>query len=626
VKFKITENHLTGNPDPSGWVGCHDFTPVSDETLLEKGRLVIISSMLPKNGSALPANQNLVVSREVLTRFHEEYYNQKGSAFELLSKAVENISKDFSSPNESLQILAAIFLENRVLIASRGKLEAWVVRRNEVAKIIGVGDEVKVANGPIEIGDSFLFGTATFFSKVTPDVIKTPSSLPSFSAPESDFGVINIKIENAEQVEVAQVNLPQINNSKPSISSPMMPMPKKISPVRIALAKGIDKIIAILPDKKGYIKEEIGEPQSNKKRKIATWVGAILLALLVVSIIFGMKQQKNLSLKSRYEPVLTSAQHNLDEAKSLSSIDESRARDLILNAKSQVDGLKSQKIVDPRIDVLSREITEALGSIAGVYDEAPELYLDLTLQSSGFKGDDIAVSDERMVVLDRAGKRLISTDIGTKKTIPVAGPDIMPNAISVAAYSDRNFVSSNNGIWEVNSDKANVILPQDKDLSSNILISAYTGNLYVLDKSSSILWRYQGDGGAFAAKQNWFGAGIKPDLSGVIAWTIDGNMWMLTENNDILRFSGGSPIDFSLKNMDKDLNAVDIFTTQDSSYLYLLDKGNGRVLVVDKDGNYKAQYISDNIKTATKIVVSETDKKMILLEGDKLYSLDIKHL
>jgi hypothetical protein len=49
-------------------------------------------------------------------------------------------------------------------------------------------------------------------------------------------------------------------------------------------------------------------------------------------------------------------------------------------------------------------------------------------------------------------------------------------------------------------------------------------------------------------------------------------------------------------------------------------------LVVDKDGNYKAQYISDNIKTATKIVVSETDKKMILLEGDKLYSLDIKHL
>jgi hypothetical protein len=624
VKIKITEKHLTGNPDPSGWVGCHDFTPVSDETLLEKGRLVIITSMLPQNGSVLASNQNLVVGREILTRFHEEYYNQNGTPFELLSHAVENISKDFSSPNESLQILAAIFLDNRILLASIGKVEAWVVRRNEVAKIIGEGIEVKVANGPLEIADSFIFGTSAFFNKITPDVLKTPDIFSSFTAPESSFGVINIKIENKEVV--VPVVPPQINNNLPPIASPIKPMPKTISPIRIALAKGIDKILMILPDKKGYIKEEIGEPQSNKKRKIATWVGAILLLLLLVSILFGTKQQKNLSLKSKYEPILTSAQHDLDEAKSLSSIDESRARDLILNAKSQIDSLESQKINDGRIGTLKSQIDNALGNIAGVYADTPSMYLDLTLQSSGFKGDDIAVSDERMVVLDRAGKRLISTDIGTKKTATVAGPDVMPNAISVAAYSDRNFVSSNNGIWEVDSAKANVILPADKDLGNNILISAYTGNLYILDKSSSALWRYQGEGGAFSPKQNWFGAGIKPDLSGVIAWTIDGNMWMLTENNEILRFSGGSPIDFTLKNMDKDPEAIDIFTTQDSDYLYLLDKGNGRVLVVDKDGNYKAQYISDNIKTATKIVVSETDKKMILLEGDKLYSLDIKHL
>ncbi len=100
----------------------------------------------------------------------------------------------------------------------------------------------------------------------------------------------------------------------------------------------------------------------------------------------------------------------------------------------------------------------------------------------------------------------------------------------------------------------------------------------------------------------------------------------MLEDNEILRFSAGSPINFSLKNLDKPLQAKDIFTTQDSNFLYILDSGNGRVLVTDKNGNYKAQYLGDNIKSAKKIVVSETSKKIILLEGDKLYSLDIKHL
>ncbi len=248
--------------------------------------------------------------------------------------------------------------------------------------------------------------------------------------------------------------------------------------------------------------------------------------------------------------------------------------------------------------------------------------IDLGLLSSGMKGDDMSESDNRMAILDRSGKRLVSIDIDTTKSSVVAGPDIMPDAFAVTAYTDRNFVSASDGIWEV-GDKAENVLKSD--WGSNVLISAYTGNFYILDKASSSVWRYQGEGGVFSSKENWFGSGIKPDLSKVVSWTFDGNIWML-EDNEILRFSAGSPINFSLKNLDKPLQAKDIFTTQDSNFLYILDSGNGRVLVTDKNGNYKAQYLGDNIKSAKKIVVSETSKKIILLEGDKLYSLDIKHL
>jgi Iap family predicted aminopeptidase len=45
-----------------------------------------------------------------------------------------------------------------------------------------------------------------------------------------------------------------------------------------------------------------------------------------------------------------------------------------------------------------------------------------------------------------------------------------------------------------------------------------------------------------------------------------------------------------------------------------------------KEGDYKAEYISDRISEAKGFIVSEKDKKMIVLTGDKLYSIDLMHL
>jgi hypothetical protein len=50
------------------------------------------------------------------------------------------------------------------------------------------------------------------------------------------------------------------------------------------------------------------------------------------------------------------------------------------------------------------------------------------------------------------------------------------------------------------------------------------------------------------------------------------------------------------------------------------------VVVIDKKGNYKAQYIDDQIAGAKSLVVSEAQKEIILLTGDKLLSIGIKNL
>ena len=50
------------------------------------------------------------------------------------------------------------------------------------------------------------------------------------------------------------------------------------------------------------------------------------------------------------------------------------------------------------------------------------------------------------------------------------------------------------------------------------------------------------------------------------------------------------------------------------------------MVVLEKDGKYKAQYLSDKLGEATDLAVSEKDGKIIILTGDKLFSIETKHL
>ena len=56
----------------------------------------------------------------------------------------------------------------------------------------------------------------------------------------------------------------------------------------------------------------------------------------------------------------------------------------------------------------------------------------------------------------------------------------------------------------------------------------------------------------------------------------------------------------------------------------LLDKGNDRVVVVNKSGEYYSQYRWPGIGGVTHLVASEEEKKILLLAGNKIYEIEIK--
>lgn len=310
------------------------------------------------------------------------------------------------------------------------------------------------------------------------------------------------------------------------------------------------------------------EPDFKSKRTTFS-VGIILLTILIVSVGFGVRQK--------------SVKQKADEAASQEQ--EARAREE-----------------------------------AGFFEATPELFLDLTLLSSGFKGDTLSASSGNLYVLDKNSKKIVAIEIANKKSGVVAGQGKLSEAFDLASYEDRVFVLDSEGIKEVDEDLTKVV---EKDWGGEALIQAFAGNLYVLDKTAGAVYRYAGSDDTFGSKQNWLSSSTKPDFSSASAWTFDGSIYVLT-GSKILKFSQGSPQVFSLPG--EVLSVAAVYADEENQYFYVLDKENGKVFALEKDGKFKAQYSSEEIKNAVNLIASEAEKKTILLTGEKLLSIEMRHL
>ena len=102
---------------------------------------------------------------------------------------------------------------------------------------------------------------------------------------------------------------------------------------------------------------------------------------------------------------------------------------------------------------------------------------------------------------------------------------------------------------------------------------------------------------------------------------------MISGGGKIERFSLGNKINFNVSGLYPELvSAKAIYSNEELKYLYILDPEKRRVVVLTKEGEYKAQYYSEEIGNAIDFSVSEENKKIIILTGEKLYSIEIKHL
>lgn len=612
--LNATSIGIHGAPSSSGFVYTEEFTADNSEKLTTHGRLYCLVASNLYNSNVIPTE----VGREILEDIKREYYESSGKAFNSLKQSLEKVASKFALTWGEIEIVAASFVSGVVYSSVWGHSEVSILRGGMLANVLKGRGEVVSASGYPQEGDFLILATKDFVDHVpqyslkealgTTDLGSLSSKLSSFYSAEAPlYGAFILKF--SQELFNDSVLSDQTPRKLPDMSASFKAFTSKISSM---FKKRVN-------ERQIYIREPGFSDYEAGSKKTTLTVGIILIALLVVSIGFGIRQRNIKESKSRYETRLAQAVHEFGESESLFTINPERSRELFLNSREIVNILKNEGVKDSQLDELSARIVSKTGEILGEYKVNLENFVDLSLVSSGFKGFDIASSGEEIFVLDNSLKRVIQVNLASKRSEVIAGAEDFNGGNQIVSYEDRAFVVEQDAIIELGDD--NKI---EKAWDGEVLVYSYAANIYVLEKNTSSIWRYAGSEGGFGSKQSWLGSGLNLDFTDAKSFAIDGSMWILDSEGSIFKLTFGTVDTFRMSGLPGNLlGATNIYTNEDLGNIYVLDPSGSRIVVLDKSGEFVVQYLSEELKQASDLVVSEKENRAIVLIDGNLKAINL---
>lgn len=625
--FSVQVAKIVGTPNQKSWSQVYTFFPEDEEKKRKRGVLLAGLSFLTQEEIG-----TIEAGREIITRLQEEYYGETETAvMEKLTEAVRKIAQEFTNQEEKLEICAVCLIKNTLYLAIFGNGQIWLKRQGLLGKVLEgdppVGGQVSNASGLVEEGDLLLLGTSSFFSLL-------------------GQGVLRAALENNDPQEAVETLAPLVHGQESAsqaaaLIGKIMVEEEAVVDLNeeIEVAPEIDKV-----EEKQLKRPNLGfgrqvsqffhstvrfrraSPEIHSQKTIFT-IAVILIILLSLSIFLGAKKREENEKERRFNQIYEEVSLLLEQGRGLVEINPQQGRELLFQAKEKFSELERLKIESIKAAELKNQIDSTLDSVVKEYklDEAPVL-TDLSLIKAGGRGDSFSLSGKYLAILDKNENLVLGFEISRKSGEILAGGDSLNQTKLLVWGDDLVFILEEKGIAQIKNKKTErEKIKTDQEWGEIVLMKVYGSNLYLLDKGKNTIWRYQAGEESFGPRQKWFNQAVAPDLSLVISMAVDGSIWLLTSEGKILKFTQGSAVAFGLAGLDKPFSSPTvIYTDQETQNLYVLDRGNARVVVLAKSGEYQAQYLWSGISQVTDMVVSEVEKKILLLSGSKIYEIGLK--
>jgi hypothetical protein len=369
----------------------------------------------------------------------------------------------------------------------------------------------------------------------------------------------------------------------------------------------------------------------HQPKKATAVLAIFLVSLFLLCVALGVMKQATTKKNQEVASAMSDAQHAFDEGVALLTLNPVKGRERLTTAKQLLDPyvqkVSGQTTEGHDLSVLYQKITDNLTQAMQVAQITLSPFYDVTLLKKGAVASSMAIDGSAVAIADQATGTVYSLDITSKNASIIGGGDTLANLSLVAIHADSYYALTKEGIVQIRaSDKKSALVVKTNDAWGTISsVVSFGGNLYLLDTAKSRIWKYVATDTGFSDIREYLNPDTLPDLSQAVTMAIDGSVWLGTSNGKILRFTQGKENTFVSKGVDPTFGTkLAVYTSDNAKNVYVLDSQNNRVVVLDKEGMYLSQYRWKDAVTPSNLVVSEEEKKILLLSGGKIYSIDLK--
>jgi hypothetical protein len=594
--------HIIGTPDQSSWAQVHHFIPQKEDKLNSRGELVLLVSLKDLQSTQEPA----VLGREVISRFHEEYYghtNEKPmqALKSVLAKVGQEEAKFFPSPGQ-LSLVALVFWQDIVYLAVWDDGEIRLRRDMQTKTVLEASaDQSEVAAGQARENDLYMLATSDFINQVPAEMLTASLSTEDLET----IGEILTPVVHAQksQGQLAAVFIKLLGKKQRKVKT-------------ITKSSLQEEEQEEVKETKPKLKEKIKLPQINLKKilfsKAAALVIAVgLLAALSVSVYLGWQKRQQQKRQEKIEELTSQVEEKVGIAQQIRNLDPENS----LQAASEAEPIIEQlaEYDQQKADQWKQEL-EKIKSGLGEKRIKPEGYYDLALVADDISVQDVYAVDDQAWILDDQGPRLISVNLAEKKAEIVAGGEDLADQNHVVSTRTRQYLINNETVSLLQGDEVEEV----KELEQQVAAAdGWIGNLYLLDDQGQI-WKYPSITGGVGDARQWLNNNIEDQ---VVDIAIDSSIWVLINDGHFYEYLSGARQDLDLE-LPSGIGRASLLTvSQKQEKLAFWDEENKIVWLFNKDGNFQSRLPLDLEEVKGISFTSQADGLYVFADN-KVYLLD----
>lgn len=365
----------------------------------------------------------------------------------------------------------------------------------------------------------------------------------------------------------------------------------------------------------------------------AMGIAILVILVLVVTSSFVIRSKRiQAQQKSEFETITAQIDDNILKAESaLIHKADGRANIHLQEVRDLLEQLNNYPDLNPT--EIQNTYTQKIADISDTINQVrkisnPQKLIDLSSELANVSINGLGIFEDKLYLYSNSNPYLAITNITDQTVTLVDSPENSINVKDINVFERNNnqplLLTENNSLYQLNrssNELSEINISFDHD--DIIDFKTFNSSLYTLNPDQNQIFKHtQVSTNNFGRAKRWIQSD-SVDLSGAIDMVINGSIYVLLQNGQLLHFLSGREQSFNLETTIQPAveNVSQLAYSTQQELFYVLESAKNRVLVYNTDGQFMYQYVFENMNGISDIIYDDTNNQLLLLHEKQVYQV-----